>query len=155
MSLASLVLMDINRINTILAATGLSFFLFIAANAQLAEKFVDELDQDPGCEMTAKLVEDVFREAIRERERVFIISRPGKAEDKEMGWRRLDQIENRLAIVPNKPPLVSALGKWVSKGRGALEFWVGSNPRAVVRFKKNQLLCIDTPTHSPRSKGNN
>jgi hypothetical protein len=123
-----------------------SLFFYVETKAQPPEKFGDDLEQDVGCEMTAKVVEDVFREAQEESERVFIISRIAKSERKIVGWQRLSFIENRLSMVSSRPAFIVAEGRPVSTSKGVLEFWIGSKPRAIIRFKRNQRFCIDTPT---------
>src|SRR5215203_3489772 len=99
-------------ISSMVYARAIAFviFLFVSvmAKAQSPEKFEDDLYQDSGCEMTAKVVEDVFREALRERERVFIISRIGTSEKKTVGWQRLSLIENRLAMLSSKVLMIAA-----------------------------------------------
>ena len=115
---------------------------------QSPEVFPDDIRQDVGCEMTAKVVEDVLREAQHSGERVFVISRIGIGEKKSQSWKRINFAEKRLSIEPVKDSLIFADGKPMVSAGGAMEFWLGSRPRAIIRFQSKQQFCIDTPTHN-------
>ncbi len=123
----------------------LVLLLVSALGAQKPRMFGDDFSQDPGCEMTAKVVEDVFREALEGNHTVFVVGRLGTGDSTKMSWRRLSVIESRLAALSAKLPVIVAEGRPNFDAKGALEFWLSGKPRAVVRFEKNQPFCIDTP----------
>lgn len=140
--------MNLRIVNRIVPSGLLLLIVLANANSQ-STTFADEIDQDPGCEITAKVLEDVLFDTRKAGEQLFILSRTGIGE-KAIGWQRLNKVENLLRRPSSKPNFVVAEARPVAKGKGVVEFWIGSRPRAIVRFKRNQQFCIDTPEHGGR-----
>lgn len=95
------------------------------------------------CELTNKYLGELATEAVKNNERIFVISRLGKTEPSKLNDLRLDLAQKSLFIkdVP-KNMTVLAIGKRTSKNYGMFEFYLGSKFFLTVQAKRGYPGCL-------------
>ncbi len=97
------------------------------------------------CEMNNLYIDWLVVEAKKSKDRIFIISRPGRGEANQLSWNRLEAASFFLTdgkqIVPSQ--IVTAIGARTSNGIGRLEFYLGSQLFLVSEAKKGKGVCLN------------
>lgn len=129
-------------------------FIFVMTafvNAQTFEAtHIVKTNEDAHCELNNLYIDLIVTETIKNKERVFVISRLGKNEKDRWNLSRLALARTILTQIKplQSEQVVTAVGEKSTETNGRLEFYVGSQLFLVSYAEKNKqpcLLCCDTP----------